>query len=393
MKHPYVGLDDHQFWKRSPGIIDKSDLDPVTGTPFKISSIDKIVTAGSCFAQHVARFMSNSGFNHYITEKAHPAIIPEVSQRHNYGMFSARYGNIYTARQLKQLLLRAYGEFEPLVAAWPGRGAGTVVDPFRPQIAPGGFTSKRELISDRNHHFSCIRKSIEDMDVFVFTLGLTEGWADTRDGSIFPLAPGVAGGVYDPELVAFSNFDEVETYNDLKYSLEFIRRVNPKVRIILTVSPVPLNATYVDRHVLVSTAWSKAVLRIAAEKAVAYFDNSAYFPSYEIITSPHVRGAYYASDGREVLEDGVQHVMRLFMKHYTDVEIHVSPSSPAQLANDKHTQGMQEAVDILCDEAAIDNVEQQVRSNKGCGERPRRVIAEKLPDRSSWWERILGRRK
>ena len=355
MKHPYVGLPDHQFWKRAPGIIHRSELDPITSPPFKISLSDKIVTAGSCFAQHVARFMSNSGFNHYITEKAHPIISPEIAKSHNFGLFSARYGNIYTARQLKQLLLRAYGEFEPLATAWPGRGAGTVVDPFRPQIAPDGFCSEKELLCDRDNHFSCIRKSIEDMDVFVFTLGLTEGWADTRDGAIFPLAPGVAGGIYDPDLVAFCNFDEVETFNDLKYSLDFIRRVNPKVRIILTVSPVPLNATYVDRHVLVSTTWSKAVLRIAAEKAVMHFNDSAYFPSYEIITSPHVRGAYYASDGREVMEDGVLHVMRLFLKHYTDVREAVSPPTPVQEMEDKHMQDMQEAIDILCDEAAIDN--------------------------------------
>ena len=299
--------------------------------------------------------MSSSGYNHYITEKAHPVISPPIAQNHNYGLFAARYGNVYTARQLKQLLLRAYGEFEPLAVFWPARRGSSVVDPFRPQIAPEGFVSEKELLRDRAHHLACVRKAVEEMDVFVFTLGLTEGWADTRDGAVFPLAPGVAGGVYDPALVSFVNFDETETFADLEFALAYIRRINPGVRIILTVSPVPLNATYVDRHVLVSTAWSKAVLRIAAEKAVLRFADCVYFPSYEIITSPHVRGAYYAEDRREVLEAGVAHVMRLFMKHYTEATTASQSASAPEDSGDSYIGEMQEAMSVLCDEAAIDN--------------------------------------
>ncbi|MGD9916427.1 MAG: GSCFA domain-containing protein [Paenirhodobacter sp.] len=356
MKHPYAGLPDRQFWKKDPGIEDPALLDPVSDVPFKIQQSDKIVTAGSCFAQHVARHMSKSGFNHFITERAHPIIRPAVARKLNYGMFSARYGNVYTARQLLQLLQRAYGQFTPMVQSWRApRGTG-VVDPFRPQIQPGGYLSAAELEVDREQHLRAVRRAIEQMDIFVFTLGLTEGWADRRDGAVYPIAPGVAGGTYDPETVQFVNFDEAETYADLHAALSFIRAKNPKVKIILTVSPVPLNATYEPRHVLVSTTWSKAVLRIAAEKATKTLKDCAYFPSYEIITSPHARGRYYAPDRREITERGVTHVMTLFKKHFTDSEVAPVPR-PKRPVNEarRHMQEMQRKIDVLCDEAAINN--------------------------------------
>lgn len=359
MRQPYAGLPNAQFWKKEPGVADPALLDPVSDPPFRISNRDRIVTAGSCFAQHVARTMADAGFNHLITETVHPIIRPKVARAHQYGVFSARYGNVYTARQLLQLLHRAYGLFTPQVACWPApKGAPGVVDPFRPQIQPGGFLSAAELEADRAVHFAAVRRAIEQMDIFVFTLGLTEGWADRRDGAVYPIAPGVAGGTYDPETVGFVNFDETETYADLAAALEFIRDKNPRVKVILTVSPVPLNATYEPRHVLVSTTWSKAVLRLAAEKATRAFADCVYFPSYEIITSPHVQGRYYAEDRREVTEAGVSHVMRLFRKHFTEGARQPEAPSPAPALEDaarQHLEQMSARIEILCDEAAIDN--------------------------------------
>jgi len=359
MKHPYVGLPNRQFWKKEPGVKNGSLLDPVGEPPFKIAPSDRIVTSGSCFAQHVARFMSNSGFNHHITEQAHPIVPDDLAKKHNYGMFAARYGNVYTARQLKQLLERAYGTFTPKTCSWKAAKGYGVVDPFRPQIQPGAFQSEAELTVDRESHFKAIRQAVEEMDVFVFTLGLTEAWEDTRDGAIFPIAPGVAGGTYDQETVAFKNFDDDEVYADMVDALNFIRSKRPNVKIILTVSPVALNATYEDRHVLLSTVWSKAVLRIVAEKCARHFSDCVYFPSFEIITSPHVGGKYFEDDCREVRPEGVNHVMQLFLKHFTDADADVSGIQPieddAASESEKHLAAMQQKIDVLCDEAAIDN--------------------------------------
>lgn len=348
-RHPYYGKPDYQFWKN---IETSSDLDPVVRTSFRISPQDRVVTAGSCFAQHVARHITNSGMYHFVTEPGHPVLDADVLHRHNFGMFSARYGNIYTARQLWQTIGRAYGMFSPIETSWKGKH-GVVVDPFRPQIQPGGFLSESELNSDREQHFMAIRQAFEGMDVFVFTLGLTEAWLDSRDGSVYPLAPGVAGGVYDETRHGFKNFTVDETVGDMRQSIEFIRKKNPGVRIIITVSPVPLNATALDRHVVVSTAYSKAVLRVAAQQICDEFEMADYFPSYEIITAPSTRGRYFADDARSVLEEGVEHVMTTFFRHYRDG---TTPTSPSVTRRDAEpVMDSRALTELLCDEEAINN--------------------------------------
>lgn len=266
--HPYLGLPDHQFWKNEPAIRNPLLFDPVVRTSFTLTAADAIVTAGNCFAQHVAKHLSCSGFGVLVTERAHPIVPAGIAAECNYGMFSARYGNIYTARQLHQLLLRAFGEFTPIEGAWRGKG-GSFVDPLRPQIQPGDFASEAELQDDCARHLAAVRAAVEGLTVFVFTRGLTEAWEDVRDGTVFPLAPGVAGGVFRAQDFRFHNFDVAETAEDLRWSLELIRARNPAARFIVTVSPVPLNATAEDRHAWVSTTLSKAVLRVAAEQVCA----------------------------------------------------------------------------------------------------------------------------
>ena len=359
-RHPYVGRPDHQFWRKDPGLVDPSLFDPVGKPAFLIAPQDKVVTAGSCFAQHVARYLAQSGFNFLVTEQPHALLHETIAQKLNYGLFSARYGNVYTARQLRQLLERTYGTFKPIDGAWR-REDGRWVDPFRPQILPGGYVSSREVKLDRRMHFRAVRRAIQEMNVFVFTLGLTECWADRRDGAVYPLAPGVAGGVYDENIHAFINFDVDEVVADLQWSLDFIRSRNPSVKFILTVSPVPLNATALDRHVAVSTAYSKAVLRVAAERVCRDNDLCDYFPSYEIITSPITRAAYFEDDAREIRREGVHHVMSLFLKHYAGMKTGATDAAgpaPRKTAKKEPTriEQAEALMQALCDEEAIDNV-------------------------------------
>lgn len=365
MTNPYAGKPDYQFWKRGGGHGQPGAFDPVTRPSFGIQPADLVVTAGSCFAQHLARHLTTNGFNVLVTENAHPLIPDNYAADFHYGMFSARYGNVYTARQLRQLLERSYGLFEPRQKAWK-MGPHRWVDPFRPQIQPGGYISPQELELDQKVHFEAVRAAIEQMTVFVFTLGLTEAWVDRMDGAVYPLAPGVAGGVYDPAEVMFVNFSVRQTIEDLEWSLSFIRRQNPLVKCLLTVSPVPLNATAVDRHVWVSTAYSKAVLRVAAEEVSTNFRKVDYFPSYEIITSPHAGGAYFEADRRSVTEAGVEHVMRTFFHHYGQVETPSAATSPPtprrasqpstelREASRRETAALSKIVRVLCDEEAID---------------------------------------
>lgn len=335
-KHPYKGIPAYQNWRKSISTIAADEVDPVVSCRFRLSPRDKVATAGSCFAQHLAKALGRSGLNYYVPEKG--------EARLGYGVFSCRYGNVYTPAQLDQLIERAYGRFVPADSAWQTTD-GLWADPFRPEMPLLRRDSALAIEEQRVEHFGYVRQMIETMDYFVFTLGLTEAWRSKADGAVFPIAPGVAAGEMDPAKYAFVNFGVDEVRADLNAAMDKIRAVNPGVRFILTVSPVPLMATFEPRHVLVSTTYSKSVLRTAAEEA-ARREGVFYFPSYEIITGNFNRGAYYGEDLREVRPEGVDHVMRLFLKHCADTQ--------AAEADDPQMRRIEANNDVLCAEEMLD---------------------------------------
>ena len=354
--HPYRSAPDHTSWRRAVARPQAADVDPVVKLNVAIDDTTKVATAGSCFAQHIARYLKLSGFNYYVVEPGHPVLPESVRLANNYGLFSARYGNIYTSRQLLQLFQRAYGEFEPVEDCWK-MGQDVFLDPFRPTAQPGGFVSEKEMRLDREQHLAAVRQMFETLDVFVFTLGLTECWVSASDGAVFPICPGVEGGEFQEGRHLFVNETVDDVVNEMSAFLMHLARLNPRARVILTVSPVPLAATARrDQHVLTATTYSKSVLRVAAETLVSRFGHVEYFPSYEIITGAFSRGAYYADDLRNVLENGVSHVMRLFMKHATG---HPSTeprgrSMQAATPSQDIQQLAAKLVQVECDEAALD---------------------------------------
>lgn len=343
--HPYRNLPDHQFWRKSVEGTPMENVDPVIRTGFRIDEHTRVATAGSCFAQRIAERLSAKNYNYLLTEVPPEGMAPAEASASNYGAFTARFGFLYTARQLRQLMQRAYDEFTPLDTAWP-LGTDRFVDPFRPRIEPNGFASIRELEDSRQTHFAAVRKMFETLDVFVFTLGLTESWCSRHDGAAFPIAPGVAGGSMDHELYAFTNFTVEEVDRDLNDFMTRLTRINPRAKVILTVSPVPLVATYEDRHILTSTTYSKSVLRAASEQVSQRHANCDYFPSYEIITGNFNRGQYFGEDLRSVTPAGVDHVMRSFFDHY-------APSQKTESLDQQRLEEARQNIRFLCDEEML----------------------------------------
>jgi hypothetical protein len=357
--HPYANLPATSFWRKSVAGRAPEDIDPVTDVSFKIGRTTKVATAGSCFAQHLSRALGDFGFTFFRTETA-PA---NDSDNEFYGMFSAAYGNIYTTAQLHQLLKRAYGLYRPSLRAWQTPG-GTFLDPFRPGIRKDGFATTEALEELRELHLACVRTLFERCDVFTFTLGLTETWTGT-DGSFVPVIPGAAGAPASQQHYRFVNLGVGETLSELLAFADALKSVNEKVRILLTVSPVPLVATYEKRHVLVSTMLSKSILRAAADEACRARNFIHYFPSYEIVAGHPSRGLYFESDNRSVTPAGVRHVMNLFARHClgegddiaamagNEMEAAQPDAAALQSADDEHHA----LAKVICDEDALDPAE------------------------------------
>lgn len=350
MTHPYSGAPDYRRWRAGVAGVAQGALDPIVGFPWTVGPEDRIAAAGSCFAQHVARHLRDRGYAFMDVEPAHPMLSAETAGAYGYGVYSARYGNLYTSRQLLQLLRRAYGRFVPRDDMWIADGR--YYDPFRPGIQPDGFASRQEYELDRRQHYAAVRRMFEQLDVFVFTLGLTECWIDVEDGAAYPVCPGTVAGEYDASRHALLEMEVEDVEADLREFTAELLALNPRARIILTVSPVPLAATALDRHVLVSSTASKATLRIAAER-FARQPGVAYFPSYEIITAPSSGPGYFASDLRSIREEGVDHVMRLFFQHVFSGP--ATPPAAPPVAGDAHGASMQKVVDTMCEESRLDD--------------------------------------
>ncbi|MCF3639878.1 GSCFA domain-containing protein [Rhizobium sp. TRM95111] len=309
--NPYKLQPKTAYWKPAVGGVHFSEIVELS-KPIPLSATDKIATAGSCFAQHIGRALRDRGATYLDLEPAPAYLSPGEATEHGFNIYSCRYGNIYTVRQLLTIAREATEGFVPSDRIW--KINDRYCDAMRPSVDPVGHASAETVIALREHHLKKVRELFTTLDIFVFTLGLTEGWVSTADGTTYPLCPGTAAGEYDSKKYAFKNFSYPEILSDLEEFWRILKLLNPKARIILTVSPVTLAATASDLHVLVANTYSKSTLRAVAGDFCSRHDDAFYFPSFEIITTHVNRGSFFNPDQRTVNEFGVKHVMDHFFK-------------------------------------------------------------------------------
>ena len=321
--NPYLELPDIAFWSRS--VSRKFSADALWSEASRTSIFQKddlIVSAGSCFASNLIPWIEREGLEYVRTEEL-PYPFKKLPENLGYRNFSAAYGNIYTARHLRQLYEQALGMRVPVEDRW--HVDGMVVDPFRPGLAyPAESDAEFDLL--KASHLKAVLKAFHKATVFVFTLGLTEAWQSKVDGSVFPACPGTISGIFDEEIHEFINFSVEEITEDLTKFIELLRKSNAKVRFIITVSPVPLVATATKSHVLLASTYSKSVLRVVAENVSNRVRDVSYFPAFEIITGPQAPFEYFESDRRNVSEIGVAEVMSSLLQGQTTSRIKVIDS-------------------------------------------------------------------
>ena len=202
----------------------------------------------------------------------------------------------------------------------------------------------------RAQHLNAVRRALTDMDLFVYTFGLTEAWVDKRDGTVYPTAPGTIAGTFDPELFEFKNFTFNEVMDDFLRFRQVILRRNNRARFLVTVSPVPLTATASNEHVLAATTYSKSVLRAVAGELSQKFADVDYFPSYEIIASHFSRGAFYENNLRSIQTAGVENVMRIFFEAHGVSHMRMeNTSTPAKKAKPVAAEE-----DVICEEILME---------------------------------------
>lgn len=308
MKTPYTDLPATSFHSKCMKGSHPSLFDPIVSTKFSVSRSEKIMTMGSCFAQNLSKWLIKNGYNFYRKE---------IEKYETGGIFSANYGNVYTVRQALQLYKRAMGLWKANNEVYQNEHH-RFFDPLRPSCSTSGYESEIELIESRSEHELSVKSLFEEADVLVFTLGLTEAWIRNSDEAVLPIAPGVVAGDYNKKDYSFKNFTYQEILDDLNELISKLHAVNPSCKVLLTVSPVPLAATYEEKHVALASMTSKAVLRAVVDEIYRNYDFVDYFPSFEVFFTPGIGTNYFEYDARHVKQTGVSHAMRLFAKHYAN---------------------------------------------------------------------------
>lgn len=353
---PYNDLPDRAFFKKVGER--NGDLSITPDERVSLGPDDKVVSAGSCFAARIANFIRSSGIT-YLFDDDRVVSDSDVVREESDAIFSLRYGNIYTTRHLLQLLHRVVGDklIEPPVAF---DGAGRYRNLFRPSVL--SYDSVETLRQDDIAHIGNIKTFLERATVFTFTLGLTEQWIDKESGITFPSAPGCGFGEYDESKHVFHNSTVEEVAAELRESIDLLQRINPELSIILTLSPVPLVATYTSASAVEATFYSKSILRQAISNVLSDLSNSnatvTYFPSYEIIMNPFCIKENFEADMRTISGVGVDRVMDHFRRRFVrggmdepSISIDFAINSP--LVEDEPSRSSD--IDPVCEEENIWN--------------------------------------
>ncbi len=312
--HPIHRFTNWQVW---PGSFDNPPADGTYRFPdspgLTITRRTPIASIGSCFAREVRRKLLYFNFNYITEETHHPAAVHA----------SAAWERSYNTFSLRQIFEYTFGKWSPDLRWWITPENGKVQDPYRRIIL---YDTVQMAEADFKRHRVHSRRALKTAEVLIITLGLTEIWEDQQDGSVIclPSGPYVKEGG-DMRRYRFRVSRYEENLANLERIHAIMARANPDCRIIVTVSPVHLWATFRDDLDVISASCnSKSTLRAAADEFTARHENVFYFPSFEMATIyMPIMGQSWLADGREnyhVNKLTVRFIMRQFFRIFAPGE-------------------------------------------------------------------------
>jgi hypothetical protein len=178
-----------------------------------------------------------------------------------------------------------------------------------------GIQPSRESLLETRQSSIDVHQRIAQADVFVLTLGLIEAWYDLKTETYLNFTPSeVLAGNLSRFECRITDYEE--NIKAAKYLINYLREnFNSNLKVIITVSPVPLGVSFTGEDIAQANTLSKSTLRAVAQKIADDDDMVDYFPSYEIVTlsDPHQT---WLPDYRHVRREAVARIMQTFIDHY-----------------------------------------------------------------------------
>jgi len=283
-------------------------VSPSASPTFSIGKKDAIFAIGSCFARNLEGALHKAGMNVLSRQIDLGKIGEDVGAATN---FLNKYTAPSILNDLKWALERDSFPGEHIIYAVRD---GVYCDPQLGLIRlPYPLADIMEM---RARYLDAMAQVIE-ADVVIMTLGYVEAWYDKELGLYLNIAPPPQLCVKFPDRFEFRvlGFEDVRLALEDIYALLKKHRSKP-LKMLLTVSPVPLVSTFRDVDVLVANAYSKSVQRAAAETFVADKPDVDYFPSYESVTLSNPTICWARGDYRHVSPDIVARIMSNVLVSY-----------------------------------------------------------------------------
>lgn len=249
----------------------------------------KITAFGSCFAANIANYLSNIGYK--LSKDNEPEIY-----------ISSMSEGLVNTYSLLQQFEWALENKTPTQELWHGYKAEDY-----------GYS---DYIKEKT------KSVFLNTEFFIITLGLSEVWYDNITNEVFWRA--VPQDKVDPDRHKFRVCSLAETKENIQKIYNIIKKHNPKAKLLFTLSPVPLAATFRPVSCLSANSVSKAILRASLDEF--YRDNwndmnktLFYFPSYEIVTELFYQK--FKDDNRHPKDEIIKLIMNLFEHYYCNTNI------------------------------------------------------------------------
>ncbi|MGY3088806.1 hypothetical protein ACVWYF_001846 [Hymenobacter sp. UYAg731] len=255
---------------------------PATG---QLARTARVLTMGSCFADSIG--------SRLIANKVEARVNP--------------FGTVFQPLALARLLRAAAGEDvdwqRHLVQA---RGRWQSYDLH----GSVGADSPVELLQYIQEVVRQTGEFLRNTDVVVLTLGTAWAYRLRETGELVSNCHKQPSDLFVRELLTPD-----EIINALAETHAYLRRINPELRFVLTVSPV--------RHLkdtLQLNAVSKSVLRLATHIVSDLLPGVAYFPAYELLVDDLRDYRFYAADMLHPSEVAEDYIWDKFARTYFDAD-------------------------------------------------------------------------
>ncbi|HLL27446.1 MAG TPA: GSCFA domain-containing protein [Xanthobacteraceae bacterium] len=277
---------DHNFrkpiatWRVARDRLKRGRVFPQSPQTFSLNRSDTVLTMGSCFARNIEENLVKFGCRV-------PPLEFKIPQSEHKGERDNHVLSLFTPPAFRQTL-----EWMASIFVRDGKvneadcekllfrlGNGKVVD----LSLSGSLPVTYERFLERRRELYELYATAFRAECLLMTPGLVEAWYDLEQSYYTNSAPFYDGKLLDPVRYELRVLDHDECKADLLAAIDIVRKHNPKVKVLITVSPVPLRTTFTNQDVLVANTYSKSVLRAACQEIVSERPFVDYFPSFEAV--------------------------------------------------------------------------------------------------------------